>query len=472
MRAEDAGTGRFRTLSAAWLVPSPPVTMPRSPSTDSPSPATVRVSELLGIFPRTLDLRPFLDLLITSSTADPDRRWTGSGALGTVGDRLVEAAEVTTATPHLGEEQARRLASLFRRAAGIVEGAARGAWEEVIEGLMEQGAAEEEWGRAKDAEQWYLAAFAVARDRGSLRAPQALRLAARSARQTGDVAVAAARYEQAWKDAGTLGRDEDRVVAAMGRGNVETDRGAWAEARTWYERALELIGAEGPPRRERWQAFQNLAIVARRSGDLPAARGHLERARSEGDRLADPDAEVEVENGWGQLLLAEGDARGAELHFVAALSAARTSVARVAIGVNLGEALLRQGRSLEAGEMAREAEAAALAGGVTVRLPEVYRLLAQVAWDRKEGEAFVILDRALALIRERELPSFEEAQTREALGILRLEEGHPALGLAELRAAARIYEELGMGTAKGRLDDLVRHHDQRPADTAGKGGPG
>ena len=446
--------------------------MARYPSTDSPPPAAVRVSELLGIFPRTLDLRPFLDLLINSSTADPDRRWTGSGELGTVGDRLVETAEVTSATPHLGEEQARRLASLFQRAAGIVEGAARGEWEEVIEGLLEQGAAEEERGRAQDAEQWYLAAFAVARDHGSLRAPRALRLAARSARQTGDVAVAAARYEQAWKDAGSLGRDEDRVVAAMGRGNVEIDRGAWAEARTWYERALGLIGAEGPPRRERWQAFQNLAIVARRSGDLSAARGHLERARSEGDRLADPDAEVEVENGWGQLLLAEGDARGAELHFVAALSAARTSVARVAIAVNLGEALLRQGRSLEAGETAREAEAAAIAGGVTVRLPEVYRLLAQVARDRKEGEAFVILDRALALIHERGLPAYEEAQTREALGILRLEEGNPALGRAELTAAARIYEELGMGSAKGRLDDLVRQHDQGTADTAGKGGPG
>jgi tetratricopeptide (TPR) repeat protein len=428
------------------------------------------VSELLGIFPRTADLGPFLDLLITSSTADPGRRWTASGELGTVGDRLVDAAEVTHATPHLGEEQAQRLASLYRRAAAVVEGVARGDWEGVASTLLEQGAAEEERGGSKDAELWYLAGLAVARDHGSLTAARALRLAARAARRNGDLASAAARYEEAWKGAGAMGREDDRVIAAMGRGNVEVDRGAWAEARLWYERALQPIGTEGAPRRERWQAYQNLAIVARRSGDLAGARGYLERAREEGERLADTDAAVEVENGWGQLLLAEGDPRGAEHHFSAALAAARTPVARVTIGVNLGEALLAQGRSLEAGERARDAEAAALAAGVTAKLPEVYRLLAQVARDRREGEAFVVLNRALDLIREKGLPAYEEAQTREALGTLRLEDGDPALGLAELVVAARIYDALGMGPATSRVNDLLRRHQGEPPDAGETGG--
>lgn len=445
--------------------------MARALPTDAPTPVPPRVSELLGIFPRTPDLRPFLDLLIASSAADPVRRWTTSGELGTVGDRLVDATEVANAAPELGEEQARRLASLFRRAAAVVEGVARGSWEDVVTSLLEQGAAEEARGSTKEAELWYLAGFGVARDRGSLEAPRALRLAARAARQNGDLTAAAARYEEAWRTAGTLGRNDDRVIAATGRGNVAIDRGAWAEARLWYERALELVGVDGPPRRERWQAFQNLGIVARRSGDLAGARRFLERARNEAERLGDPDATVEVENGWGQLLLAEGDARGAELHFQAALDAADTPVARVTISVNLGESLLLQDRSLEAGERAREAEADALAGGVTAKLPEVYRLLARVARERKEGEAFVVLDRALELIREKGLPAFEEAQTREALGTLRLEEGNPALGLAELRAAARIYEELGMGPATTRLNELVRSQEGEVPDTDGTGGP-
>ena len=174
---------------------------------------------------------------------------------------------------------------------------------------------------------------------------------------------------------------------------------------------------------------------------------------------ADPDAAVEVENGFGLLLLAVGDPRGAELHFAEALRSARTATARVTIGVNLGEALMEQGRSLEAGERARQAEAQALAASVTGKLPEVYRLLAKVARERAEGEAFVFLEQALDLIRERGLPSYEEALTHEAYGDLRLAEGDVSRGLPQLREAAEIFDRIGMDEAAARILQTVARHE-------------
>jgi tetratricopeptide (TPR) repeat protein len=188
---------------------------------------------------------------------------------------------------------------------------------------------------------------------------------------------------------------------------------------------------------------------------LEEARRLLEEARNEGARLGDPAALVEVENGFGQLFLAAGDPRGAELHFRAALRHATSPRARVAIGVNLGEALLEQGRTLEAAERAREAEAEALAGSVTGKLPEVYRLLARVGRDRAETEAFVFLEQALELIRERGLPSYEEALTREAYGNLRISEGDLDRGLPQLREASALFESIGMDERAATLLEAV-----------------
>jgi hypothetical protein len=123
----------------------------------------------------------------------------------------------------------------------------------------------------------------------------------------------------------------------------------------------------------------------------------------------------------------------------------------VTIAVNLGEALLALGRALEAGEAAREAEASAIAGGVTGKLPEVYRLLAAVARARDEGEAFVFLEEALELIREEGLPPFEEALTREAYGDLRLAQGDLERGRLELAAAERLFAVLGIEGEAERL---------------------
>ncbi|NIP60255.1 MAG: hypothetical protein GWM92_18055 [Gemmatimonadetes bacterium] len=430
-----------------------------SPPSPPPADDPLRVDGILELLPRTPELHPILDLLVAASHPDPDRRWAGSGELGTVGDRIVRSREVARGAAELAEVEAGRIADLFRRVAELVEALASKREEQAVSILLEQGGTDEASDRPGDAEAWYRAAHALARKIGNPLAPEALRRAARAARSGGRLGEAARDYEEAWREAGLVDRREDRIVAAIGRGNVAVDRGRWDEAERWYGRARELADGDRSLRRERWQILQNLAIVHRRRGELGAAREALETAENEARDLDDPDAVVEVGNGWGQLLLADGNARGAELYFRRALEAARSPRARVTVAVNLGEALLAQGRALEAGEAAREAEAEALARGVTGKLPEVYRLLAAVARKRGEGEAFVLLERALRLIEDHDLPAFEEGLTLEAYGGLRLERGDREAGISALERAARIYVDLGMderGAEVGRRAEEAR----------------
>jgi len=422
-----------------------------SVSTGSDRGGSLRVAELFELFPRLPELAPLLGLLVSGSRPDAERRWTGSGELGTVGGRIVEAPLVSRRARGIGEIEAERVAGLWSVVSRVIGALSAGDGGEAVKALMDQGIEEEGAGRIREAEGWFLAAYRVARDRNSSEAPHALRLAARVARTRGRLAEAAQRYEGAWREAGDLAVEEDQVIAAIGRGNVAVDRGRWDEARDWYGRALAQIGESGAPRSERWQLLQNLAIVARRSGALDDARALLTKAESEAERTDDLEARVVIGNGRGQLLLAEGDARGAELHFRQALAEASNPREQAAIGVNLGEALLAQGRALEAGEAAREAEARAISGGVTGKLPEVYRLLSAVARARGEGEAFVFLEVALELIREEGLPPFEEALTREAYGELRISEGDLERGRAELSTAQRLFASLGIESEAARL---------------------
>jgi tetratricopeptide (TPR) repeat protein len=418
---------------------------------DSGTGRPIRVSTLLAALPRGVALDALRDFVISKSRPDPDRRWASSGELGTVGDRIVDLSGLAGELSRLAKREAERVARLHTAAARAIEALQRGDAEEAYSRFIEQGEAEEGDGRTAEAEGWYLSAYGMARDAGIDRAPTALRLAARTARTMGHLESASERYEIAWREAEAMGSDEDRIVAATGRGNVAVDQGQWAEALDWYERGLSLLGISQTPRRERWQLLQNLAIVHRRSGRLKEAREFLSRAEKEAERMADPDAAVEIGNGWGQLVLAEGDPRGAELFFRRALEGASTSRARVTIQVNLGEALLLQRRALESGECAREAEAEAIGGSVIAKLPEVYRLLAAVVRARGENDAFVFLEQALALIRERRLPRFEEALTLEALGELHMAEGETERGTEELERASEIYRGIGMSEASERL---------------------
>jgi tetratricopeptide (TPR) repeat protein len=292
---------------------------------------------------------------------------------------------------------------------------------------------EREW-RMDSAEAWALAAHrAVEGERDRRHVALALRRAARAARGRGRLADAATRYHEAYRISSAAADDVGAAVAAIGGGNVEVDRGGWGKAERWYRAALEHVGRTSYTGPERWHACVNLSIVARRRGDLTASAEWLEAAEESARALGYPARVVELENEWGMFFLARGEPRMAEGRFREALHAmvdpespspaVSRPGARVTVLVNLGRALLEQGRALEASETAREAEADAVRAGVATKLPEVYRLLGAVgtAWGRPD--AFVFYERALELIEREGLPPWERAQTLDEYALLLDAEG-------------------------------------------------
>jgi tetratricopeptide (TPR) repeat protein len=421
--------------------------MTSSGSSNSP----LRLERLLEALPRSKAVRPLVARLLASSRADETRRWTVSGELGTAAGRIVDV-QAFRAEAERWVEEAR--AGLERRA-GAVEavaealGAANVA--RVIDVLLTESGALETAGSPAEAETWAEAAFRLALGQGSPRAAEARRREARCARARGDLCRAAAIYEDAWTRATDSHLSEDAVIAATGRGNVAVDRGRWSEAEGWYGKAMAVLDAperrldEATTRALRWRLCQDLGITHRERGDLDGSEEWYRRAEDESRGLDDPAAVIEIENGRGQLALARGDLPAAEARFRRALDVMtdpRPDPVRVAVRSNLAEALFRRGRTLEAGVVAREAEAEAIRGGHASRLPEVYRVLARIVAARGEGQAVVLVERALELVREAGLPALEEARTLRTWADLREARGEEEMA-AEARArAADILEDL------------------------------
>lgn len=408
------------------------------------------------LLPELDELGPLVDRILATSTPDPERRWSAAGELDTVESRLVRASEVE-ATLDVALERARsRTEALYAQVVRALSALEAGNAVAAAEAFLAASALEERAWRMDRAEAWALAALRAVqdeRDRGP--AALALRRAARAARGRGGLAAAAARYEEAHAVSVGAGDARGAAVAATGRGNVDVDRGLWESAEVWYRRALGHAGLAGEEAAaERWHALQNLSIVARRMGRLDECRRWLETAEEVAGAIGDPAARVDVENGWGMWSLATGDAAGAEARFRRALDAAADPKATVTISVNLGQALLAQGRLLEAAEAARRAESEAIRSGVAVKLPEVYRLLAAVAAARGHGDAFVFLERALERISASRLPDWERAETLDAYAALREREG-------EGREAAALRTEAEAIRARLRAPTGENEHETR-----------
>jgi len=412
----------------------------------------LKLDDLHELLPALEELAPLLDEVAAASRPDPERRWSGSGELETLGRRPVRPEELEARIPHLVEEARARAERIYTGVTAAIRAMAGGDREGAARALLAVAEGEEASDRPAAAYQYALAAHRAARSlRDRRTAALALRRAARAARRMGDLDQAAALYERAWADCRDGDDLEGAVVCALGRGNVSVDRGLWVEAERWYRLAAELPPSGSrpgaPPRPEEWHLHQNLGIVRREQGDLEGSARELERAEALATALRDPVAGVEVNNGWGQLLVARGDTDGALDRFRRALQAARSlgsAQARAVVAVNLGEVLLDQGQLLEAWELAREAEAAALSGRAPTRLPEVYRFLARLAARRDPDHAFVFLERALAIIRERRLPDYERARTLEVYGDVRLAGGETLAAAGLHREALRVYRLLNM----------------------------
>lgn len=428
---------------------------------DASPPGPLRLEGILSLLPETGALRPMVEHLLAASRPDPGRRWSGSGELGTAGARLVEVEGLGEAVHRLAADEGRRLARHYGTVAALIDALGRSDHEAAVTELLRESKALEGDGRTAEARGWARAAARLSLVSETAQLAKALRREARCARATGDVDEAARLYADAFRRARDGNRPHDAVVAATGRGNVSVDRGRWEEAEGWYRQALAILdggsNALDPQvcRALRWRLLQNLGITARERGALEESERCYRRAEEEAAPLDEPAARVELQNGRGQLELARGEPRRAEIRFRRALAALgdEGGEAGVVIRVNLGHALLGQDRALEAGACARDAEAMALRSRILRRLPEVYRLLAEVARARREPEAFLFLDRALELIRTRGLPRFEEALTLEAYARARADEGEEEAA-AEARERARgIRTDLGIArSAEGESD--------------------
>lgn len=414
-----------------------------------------RVHRLTEILPDLDELEPVLDHVLAMARPDPRHTWSSAGEVETVGERLVDVESLEGAVDELAEQARERLAEIYggvARVARALENHDRDTASRILVEIAESEEAAERPGRA---EAYALAAVEVARElRDQRPLGLALRRAGRAARARGDLEAALPRYRKAWEICRVAGSRRDAAEAAIGAGNVLEEQGRWDEAETWYRRALERLDEHHGPAPERWHAALNLHIVLRSRGELDAARPWLEEAEKAAAVAEDPAAVPFLGSARGQLLMAEGDVLGADESFRRALGEADGARARVTIRLNLAESLLAQGRILEAGEEAREAEREALAASVVSRLPEVYRLLGRIAARNENPNAFVLFERALELVRERELPPFQAAVTLQAYAEAERGRGEEDTARALLHQAKEIFRELGIRHLRRRWVDL------------------
>jgi len=422
----------------------------------------LKYDEVRHILPTLDELRPVFDLLLATSVPDPERRWSRSGELDTEGARLVEGAEIERRVTELAERARSHAEALYGAIAGALQALTSGERGAAARALLEAAALEERGGRADRSLAWAEAAIRAAREgRDKRPLSRALRRWARAAKALGKLHEARARYEEGFEIAVAVGDTQGAAEAAIGVGNVLEQQGRWDEAGAWYRRALELLGDGTEFAPERWQAMVNLHIVLRSSDALEESMPWLEAAEAEAARQGDRSAVPFLENARGQLRQWAHEFDEAEASFRRALDAASNLAARVTIRLNLAEALLAQGRHLDAAEEAREAEREALAGGVGTKLPEIYRLLGRIVSAAGNPDAFVLFERALGLGRERGLPALEEALTLQAYADAERARGEDEAAEQLMEKARALYGSLG-----------IQHVRHPWVDVYGAGTPG
>jgi tetratricopeptide (TPR) repeat protein len=422
----------------------------------------LKLDEIRRALPALDELRPVLDFLMTRSTPDPSREWSRSGEVDTVGQRLVPGDAVAGSAEELAREEQEHLRAIYRFMGQAIVHLASGDGNSAATALLEAGALEEARDRPDRAEAYATSAYHAARDERDQRsAALALRRWARAARTQGRLDDACSRYGEAFRIAQATFDVRGAAEAAIGAGNSLEEQGRWLEAERWYRRALEIVEDVESPLPERWQAMLNLHITLRSRGAVEESLTWLRDAEAAAHAAGEDGAAPFLENARGQLHIYTGELGRAEQHLRRALEAATALGATVTIRLNLAEALLAQGRSLEAAEEARQAEREALVGGVAPRLPEVYRLLGRIAATEGNPDAFSLFERALEIIKERGLPVLEEARTLQAYAQFEAEWGEEETARQLHEQASERYRAVGLDHMRHPWTDV---HEPDPSD--------
>ena len=107
----------------------------------------LKFDEVRHILPSLDELRPVFDLLLATSTPDPEHRWSGSGELDTEGARLVEGTAVLDGAAGLVEGARRHTAALYASVAKAVQALSEGDAAAAAAALLDGAALEEHAGR-------------------------------------------------------------------------------------------------------------------------------------------------------------------------------------------------------------------------------------------------------------------------------------------------------------------------------------
>ncbi|HEX5725594.1 MAG TPA: tetratricopeptide repeat protein [Longimicrobiaceae bacterium] len=407
------------------------------------TPPQVLVERALALVPDSEEFLPLSDAVIGASQLDREKLWAGSGQYATLGKRVVSAEEVGELIPRIVEKTQQRLKELFSLVLEAIQQQHRGDLTGAARTLIRAGGIEEGDGRLDKAEKLYGMALDISRDLRE-KGPQlaALRRLGRTARSAFKLDEAWSWYQQAYDLAVDQLDPAAQAEACLGLGNLCDDRGQRDEARSWSERGLRLALALEDVSLE-WRFLANLSVFAVHRGELAEADAMLERARERIVAMGDDEALPFWYNNRALLLLEAGDVEGAEAALREALGRGQPPMWELTMRVNLGDALVRQGRLFEAAEEARRAEELAILNRFVPDLVDVYVLLGSIARARCDEEGFVFYEQALSVCHERGLPRKTEASILHGYGLLHAGCGRPAEARAYLETASDIYRELG-----------------------------
>lgn len=403
----------------------------------------LKIDAALKAIPETDDLVHLRDALLSASRVD--------GGLGSAEDypalntRLADPAALESQIEALAERVRRRVEGVMRHTVRALAALERGDAAEAARHLVAAGEMEEGERRLYQAREFYQRALEMGRKPRDRRGEGlALRRLGRVARAMGQWDVAARRYGESF-DVSVAQRDDmGAVVACQGLGNVHVDQSRWSEAREWYLRGVERCPPR-PPSAEYVHLCVGLSVVERRLGALDSAAEWLARGEDSAAGLGDG-LMAYVDHAWGRLHLARGEAQDAECAFRRALGREMDPAFRVAVMAGLSEPLLRQGRTREAFDLARDAEALAIHAQAVLKLPDVYRALGAAAAEAGDAEAYLFYEKALEVCRGHGLPAFEAAATQHHYGRWEARRGDSEAAAARLEEAYRLYTGLGART--------------------------
>ena len=403
----------------------------------------LRIDHALKALPEVDDLVHLREALIGASRADGERAWSASEAYATFESRLADPEALEAQVAALADRARERVEAVLRRSVEALRALEAGDPAAAARALVAAGEAEEGEGRLDEAEGFYRQALLLGRrPRDRSAEGLALRRLGRVARERGDLDEALRLYLAGFEVAAAQRDAEGAVVACQGVGNVYVDQGLWAPAREWYARGTALLG-DAAPSRPLWQLYSNLAVVARRTGDLDGSAAWLDRADAVVRGLDDQQGVLPVQNGRARLLVERGELEAAEAAYRRSLEGEGTPALRGAVLSNLAECLLLAGKLRESEQVARELERLAVVHRLTPLLPHVYRALGAVARARGDAEGFVFYEQALALCRAPGTPPIELATTQHEYALLEAAAGRAESAAARLEEALAVYRRLG-----------------------------